>query len=148
MSATGLEVFDKTLHITNTWLSEIMEKLGPDRQVAWHVLGAVLRTIRDRIPMELSAHLSAELPMLVRGLYFDQWRAAAPQERYRTQEEFFDRLVVNLGATRPVGASDAARAVFEVLNRHLDEGQARKIREALPEEVRLLWPQKVMEQQG
>ena len=50
MSATGLEVFDKTIHTTNTWLGEVMEKLGPDRQVAWHVLGAVLRAVRDRIP--------------------------------------------------------------------------------------------------
>ena len=39
MSATGLDVFDKTLQTTN---NEIMAKLGPDRQVAWHVLGAVL----------------------------------------------------------------------------------------------------------
>jgi hypothetical protein len=44
MSTTGLEVFDKTIQVTNTWLGEIMERLGPDRHVAWHVLGAVLRS--------------------------------------------------------------------------------------------------------
>ena len=42
MSATGLDVLDKTLQTTNIWLDEIMAKLGPDRQVAWHELGAVL----------------------------------------------------------------------------------------------------------
>ena len=42
MSATGLEVFDKTLQATNIWLGEIMERLGPDRQVAWKVLSTVL----------------------------------------------------------------------------------------------------------
>jgi hypothetical protein len=47
MSATGLDVFDKTLQTTNIWLDEIMAKLGPDRQVAWHVLGAVLHALRD-----------------------------------------------------------------------------------------------------
>ena len=36
MSATDLEVFDKTLQTTNIWLDEIMAKLGPDRRVAWH----------------------------------------------------------------------------------------------------------------
>jgi hypothetical protein len=35
MSATGLEVFDKTLHITNDWLDKLMAIFGPDRQVAW-----------------------------------------------------------------------------------------------------------------
>ena len=42
MSATGLDVFDKTLQTTNIWLDEIMAKRGLDRQMAWHVLGAVL----------------------------------------------------------------------------------------------------------
>ena len=42
MAATGLDVFDKTLQTTNIWLDEIMEVIGPDRQVAWHMLGAVL----------------------------------------------------------------------------------------------------------
>jgi len=72
MSATGLDIFDRTLQITNTWLDEIMEALGPDRQVAWHTLGAVLRAVRDRVPPALAVHLGAQLPLLVRGLYYDQ----------------------------------------------------------------------------
>src|SRR4051812_44635600 len=67
MSATGLDVFDKTLQTTHIWLDELMQEIGPDRQVAWHVLGAVLRGVRDRIPLDLAAHLGAQLPLLVRG---------------------------------------------------------------------------------
>ena len=52
MSATGLAVFDKTLQVTNTWLDEIIAELGPDRQVAWHVLSAVLHAVRDRLSPE------------------------------------------------------------------------------------------------
>ena len=51
MSATGLEVFDKSIQTTNIWLDEIMEDMGPDRQLAWHLLGGVLRTMRDRLPL-------------------------------------------------------------------------------------------------
>src|SRR6266540_3290801 len=76
MSATGLDVFDKTLQTTHTWLDEIMRTVGPDRQVAWHVLGAVLRVLRDRLPVGLAAHLGAQLPILVRGVYYDQWRGS------------------------------------------------------------------------
>jgi uncharacterized protein (DUF2267 family) len=67
MSATGVDVFDKTLQTTNIWLDEIMEEMGPDRQLAWRILGAVLRALRDRLPPDLAAHLSAQLPLLVRG---------------------------------------------------------------------------------
>lgn len=34
MSATGLEVFDKTIQTTNIWLGEIERELAPDRQRA------------------------------------------------------------------------------------------------------------------
>ena len=61
MSATDLDVFDKSLQTTNTWLKKIMEfeGVGPDRQVAWRVLGAVLHTLRDRLTVEQAAHLGA-----------------------------------------------------------------------------------------
>jgi hypothetical protein len=72
MTATGLEVFDKT-QTTNIWLDEIMAELGPDRQVAWKVLSVVLHKLRDRILTGLSTHLGAELPLLVRGVYYDQF---------------------------------------------------------------------------
>src|SRR4051794_19354760 len=74
MSATGLGAFDKTLQTTHIWLNEIMDVIGPDRQAAWHLLGAVLRTLRNRVPVPLAVHLGAELPLLVRGTYYDQWR--------------------------------------------------------------------------
>jgi uncharacterized protein (DUF2267 family) len=110
--ATGLDVFDKTLQTTNTWLGEIMDDLGPDRQVAWHALDAVLRALRDRIPLDLAAHPGAELPLLVRGVYCDQWRPAEQPEQYRSLEEFRRRVADNLGAFRPVNSHDAARSVF------------------------------------
>ena len=68
MSSTGLDVFDKTLQTTHQWLDDLMEELGPDRQVAWHALGAVLRALRDRLPLGLAAHLGSQLPILVRGV--------------------------------------------------------------------------------
>jgi uncharacterized protein (DUF2267 family) len=41
---------------------------------------------------------------------------------------------------RPVDPKDAATAVFRVLNHYLDPEQVGKVRDALPEEVRRLWP--------
>ena len=139
MSATGLDVFDRTLQTTHTWLNEINDVVGPDRQVAWHVLGAVLRTLRDRLPLDLAAHLGAELPLLVRGTYYDQWHPAGQPEKYRTLDEFLQTVGRNLGAIRPVDPRDATRAVFAVLGRHMNEGQVNKVRTAMPEDVRAMW---------
>ena len=139
MSATGLDVFDRTLQTTHTWLNEINEGVGPDRQVAWHVLGAVLRALRDRLPLDLAAHFGAELPLLVRGAYYDQWHPAGQPETYRTLDEFLRAVGRSLGAIRPVDPRDAAHAVFAVLSRHMNEGQILKVRKAMPEDVRALW---------
>ena len=140
MSATGLEGFDKTIQTTHIWLDEIIEDLGTDRHTAWHVLGAVMRSLRDRLPSGLSAHLSAELPLLVRGSYFDQWRPGQEDLKLRSLAGFLERVSDGLAGMKPIGSVDAARTVFAVLERHLDHGQAEKVRQSLPEEIRALWP--------
>jgi uncharacterized protein (DUF2267 family) len=142
MSASGLEVFDKTLQTTHIWLDELMADaaIGPDRHRAWRVLGAVLRAVRNRVPVELAAHLGAQLPLLVRGAYYDQFRPAEQPERGRSLDEFLERVGAEFAMARPVNAHDASRAVFRVLSRHVERGQVDKVRNALPEEVRALWP--------
>jgi uncharacterized protein (DUF2267 family) len=139
MSATGLDVFDKTVQTTNVWLNEIMEAIGPDRRVAWKVLSVVLHKIRDRVPVELSAHLGAELPLLVRGVYYDQFEPAKQPTECRNFQEFAAEVSEWLGDTRPVNARDAIHAVFATLSRHVPAGQIRKIQHALPSDIRASW---------
>lgn len=142
MSATGLDVFDKTLQTTNIWLDEVMHRVGPDRQVAWHVLGAVLRALRDRLPLDLAAHLGAQFPLLIRGHYYDQWHHPSEPERIRSQDEFLKRVGDGLkGGTRPINVTDAVQAVFAVLDNHVTFGQIEKVKGALPKEIVALWPQ-------
>jgi uncharacterized protein (DUF2267 family) len=143
MSATGLDVFDKTLQTTHIWLDDLMqdETIGRDRQVAWHLLGIVLRAVRDRIPLELAVHLGAQLPLLVRGIYYDQWHAPGRMDdKPRSLDEFLDPISEQLNQIRPMNARTATGAVFTVLARHVDPGQAEKVRHALPGEVQALWP--------
>jgi uncharacterized protein (DUF2267 family) len=139
MSSTGLDVFDKTLQTTNIWLDEIMGEIGPNRQIAWHALQAVLRTVRDRVPIGLAAHLGSQLPILVRGAYYDQWQPAHEPTRTRTQDAFLQHVQEHLRGVRPINARNATIAVFDVLSRHLTRGQAHKVRDALPADVQVLW---------
>jgi uncharacterized protein (DUF2267 family) len=139
MSANGLEVFDKTLQTTNIWLDEIMARVGPDRKVAWKVLSVVLHKLRDRLPVPLAAHLGQELPMLVRGVYFDQYQPEKQPTRVRDFDEFVDEVQSWLSDTRPVDPVEACRAVFCVLSRHVPEGQISKVRDSLPHSIRDAW---------
>ena len=140
MSASGLDVFDRTLETTHIWLNEICNDIGPDKQVAWKVLSTVLHKLRDRLTVNLAAHLGAQLPLLVRGLYYDQWRPASGMRKDRRQDEFLAHVAEGLRNTRPVNTRDATRAVFAVMERHVTRGQIEKVISSLPHDIRSLWP--------
>lgn len=139
MSANGLPVFDKTLQTTHIWLNEIAAEIGPDRQLAWKVLSVVLHKLRDRLPVDVAAHLGAELPLLIRGVYYDQFQPARQPMTCRTFDEFLEEVQEWLTDARAVGAKDAVHAVFATLSRHVPAGQLDKVRAALPEPIRQSW---------
>lgn len=141
MSTAGLDVFDKTIQSTHIWLDEIMRRIGPDRAVAWKVLSVVLHKLRDRLPIELAAHLGAQLPLLVRGAYYDQFDPGRLPAKWHTSDEFVHEVQKWLSDTRAVDAKDAIAAVFDVLSGHIATGQVEKVRHALPKEIRKLWPE-------
>lgn len=141
MATTGLGVFDETLQITNMWLDDIQDEIGPDRQRAYHALRAVLHALRDRLTVEQAAHLSAQLPMLVRGIFFEGWHPAGKPEKLRSLDEFLARVSEELQGIRPMGAGDAARAVLRALSVRLPRGEIDQVRGAMPEELQQFWPQ-------
>ena len=140
MAATGLPIFDETLQLSNLWLNELMELLDcDDKQRAYRVLRAVLHVLRDRLTAHEAVHLGAQLPMLIRGLYYENWhmKDAAPAER--TKSEFFNLLNVEL-RDQNVDAEQSARQVFRLLARKISAGEIDDVKQMLPPEVRALWP--------
>ena len=143
MSQTGLEVFDTTIQTTNGWLNSINEELGwwGDRQLAYHALRSTLQTLRDRLTVDMAAHLGAQLPLLVRGIYYEGWKPSNTPLKVRTQEEFLSVIEERYKQREPVDFDELARAVFKTVNRHIAPDQAEKIREILGDELRSLWPE-------
>ena len=140
MSATGLEVFDETVQKTNKWLKEIEQVLGPDRRRAYQALRAVLHSLRDRLTINEGAHLAGQLPMLVRGIYYESWRPAVTPVKIRSRDEFLATISSHFRNVEPIDSEDAARAVFQVLERHVTAGEIADVIDALPLDIRTLWP--------
>jgi uncharacterized protein (DUF2267 family) len=140
MSTTGLAVFDDTIHKTNTWLKDIGQTLGCDRHRSYQALRAVLHCLRDRLIVDEAAHLGDQLPMLVRGIYYEAWRPSGKPEKIRSREVFLARIAANL-ATAPIEPEEAARAVFQVLENHIAPGEALHVIDELPQDIRALWHQ-------
>jgi uncharacterized protein (DUF2267 family) len=140
MSKTGLEVFDTTLQETNHWLRLMMAELDSnDRRRAFAALRAGLHALRDRIGAVNAVHLGAQLPMLLRGAYYEGWRLPG-STRERHAEDYLNHVDSHLPRNSTFDASEVALATFRVLAQCLDPGETRKLRRILPPEIGALWP--------
>jgi uncharacterized protein (DUF2267 family) len=140
MTTTGLDVFDTTVQETNEWLRAIHEELGwGDRQLAYLALRGTLHAVRDHLTVDEGAHLAAQLPLLVRGIYYDQWDPSRVPVRERHREQFLARVADAFQRVPPVNPEEMARAVLRVLATRISAGEADDVRRMLPGDVQALW---------
>lgn len=141
MKSQQPEVFETTLQKTNIWLKEISDLLHwDDHQRAYHGLRAVLHAVRDRLPVPEAAHFGAQLPMLVRGFYYDNWKPGSTPAKIKTTQEFYDVVRENFAADRNVNPIRLTEAVMTVLATNLSPGELEKLRGILPPHLREIWP--------
>ena len=141
MSTKTLPVLDRTLHETHNWLNDIAEAIGdPRREMAYHALRGVLFALRDRLPVNEVFDLSAQLPLLVRGILFESYRPENKPDKY-DRDAFLDRVRSEL---QPIGGGNAervTRGVLRVIGQHVSAGEIDDLRGELPEGLRTLWPE-------
>lgn len=140
--STGLAVFDETVQQTNGWLKDLEEDIEPcNREQAYRALRAVLHVLRDRLPETAVLGLSAQLPMLLRGILLEGWRPQDGPSHVNTAEAFAKTVQDRLGDRFPRDALSVSAAALEVLSEHLDPGEVDKLIHYLPIQLRSLWPE-------
>lgn len=141
MSMTGLDVFDTTVQKTNTWLKELMRVMNwDDRHKAYLAMRTTLHALRDRLPVEEVAQLGAQLPMLVRGFYYEGWDPTATPLKVRDRDQFLERIGRQFADDPDTDPARIARGVFTVLSSRVNEGEIEDVKQLLPKEIRDLWP--------
>jgi uncharacterized protein (DUF2267 family) len=141
MSATGLEVFDTTLQKTHSWLNDVMHVLGwQDKHKAYLAARATLQALRDRLTVAEVAQLGAQLPMLVRGFYYEGWNPNGTPVKERHKAPFLARIAEYFRNDAEADPERIARAVFTVLAARIAAGEIEDVTSVLPAELRTLWP--------
>jgi len=139
MSASGLAVLDHTVQETNVWLRIVADQLQiEDRHHAYIALRAVLHALRDRLRPEVAVHLGAQLPTLVRGVYYEGWHMAGSPTKDRSVQDFSEHVLKELPPQFPMDALTVSRGVFEALWEKLDPGEFAKLMDHLPISLRTL----------
>jgi uncharacterized protein (DUF2267 family) len=141
MSQTHVAAFDSTVQTTNIWLNDIQEQLGwgEDHQRAYHALRAVLHALRDRLPVDHAAALAAQLPMLIRGIYYEGWHPHGKPVKDRHKAAFLAHIAAEFREDPYPDPERVTKAVLRVLSKHVSSGEIEGLKQCLPTEIRSLW---------
>jgi putative NADPH-quinone reductase/uncharacterized protein (DUF2267 family) len=139
----GSHVLAESVAHARMWLRDVNRAMGGwmTHDYALQALRSALHPLRDHLTVEQSAHLSAQLPMFVRGIYYEEWVPARVPLRDRDEEHLLNSVVQYFhGKAKTPNPKEVLRAVFGVLHAHITTGESQKIYNALPSGIRKYWP--------
>lgn len=140
MQTSGIGSLSRNLQTTERWIEELArEPAFSSEAQAYRGLKAVLQTLRDRLPIAEGAHLSSQLPTLIRGFYYEAWHPTNAPMRLRSADGFV-ALVRERLRSDAVDPGEACRAVFRLLERKLAGSEIEDVKHQMPEAIRALWP--------
>lgn len=128
--------FDAMNQHAMVWVKDMMGELHTDDpHKALHALRAGLHALRDLLTADGAAHLSAQLPTLIRGIFFDGWRPSRAPLRIRRTVDFLPIVREKYAPHADAPADDIIVALFRVLGRHVSVGEVTNLFLSLPEEL-------------
>ena len=141
MSAVGLEGIDHTVQLTHIWINDLDARLGwENKHRSYRLLRIALQTLRDWLMVEEAAGFGAQLPELLRGVYYEHRRPATTLVKKRSKADFIARIDDAFKADPLIFTPDAISAVFALLSDKITAGEIQQVHHDLPADIRALWP--------
>lgn len=129
------DAFDTAVQKANIWLKDI-EAAGKlrSRFQAYAALRSVLHALRDCAPAAEAVKLSAQMPLMIKGVFFDGWKLS-PKPLRLSRKEFEDVLRGGLKEQNGVEPTVALKAVLSAVSLHLSPSVLETFQLVLPSEV-------------
>jgi uncharacterized protein (DUF2267 family) len=106
---------------------------------AYHALRGTLFALRNRLPPQEAAHLAAQLPTIVRGVFYEGYRFAGKPAKM-DRDAFLEYVRRELDPVQGPATEPTARAVLRMLRKRIAAGELQDIRTVMPKDLRSLWP--------
>jgi uncharacterized protein (DUF2267 family) len=142
-TTTGVRNLDNSIDLTNVWLRDILSQLKwQSKESAYQALRGTLHAIRDRLPVEEAVDLASQLPLMIKGVYYDGWTLRDKPEKFK-KEEFARRVHAQFEFDDNVNPAEVIRAVLRVMYRHMGEGEIRDVKFNMPKEIQEWFPEEI-----
>jgi uncharacterized protein (DUF2267 family) len=131
-----LKGVQKSYEHVNEWVNGLMKRHDyRDNNDAFALLKATLCTLRDRLPVDEAIHLGAQLPVLLRGYYYEGWDNNKNPIRHKTAEDFFNAIRKHMQGHENVNLETAVPTVMKFIFDKIDRGEAEDVIGNLPKDI-------------
>jgi uncharacterized protein (DUF2267 family) len=140
MKTTGITSVDHAPQVVAEWLNELGDNLGwNDKPRSYLLLRETLHAVRDYLSPDEAADLAAQLPILIRGIYYEGWAPSRTPAHPRAKHDFLARVGDRFSDDPLEDPEAAVVAVFDLLRRKLSPGAVDQVAHAMRKSLRDLW---------
>ena len=137
---TAISDLNAAVQTAEDWINNLMRRLGwQDRERVYLALLATLHALRDCLARDEAIYIGAQLPTLLRGLYYEGWHPTA-RPATKSRNAFLERIHDGVHRDPGVDAEQVARAVFALLATRLPAAEIEDAKAATPSVLHNLWP--------
>ncbi len=137
---TAIHDFDASVSASEAWIDDLMRRLGwHDRERVYLALLATLHALRDCLPRDEAVYVGAQLPPLLRGLYYEGWHPGG-RGPAQSRSAFLTRIHDGVRREPGVDPEQVSRAVFSLLAARMSAAELEDAKAATPKTLHNLWP--------
>src|SRR5437762_2776725 len=126
MSEHGLEIIESSAQKTHQWIAGIAEAAQLEKRDAYKALRAVLQTMRDRLPLDDAVHFAAQLPLFLRGLFYEGWQPSRVPIKM-SREEFLTAVDEKIVTDQSIDPLHITQKVFAIIMSHVGLSEMKRI---------------------
>ena len=137
----NIQDLKKAVPDVEVWLADLKRRLQwHDREKVYLALMATLHALRDSLPRDEAIYVGAQLPVLLRGLYYEGWHPSGRIAHARSRDAFLARIQEGVHREPGIDAEQVAHAVLSLLAERLPAGELEDAKAATPKALRMFWP--------
>lgn len=144
---TGVSNLETSIDLANVWLKDIMDQLKwESKNSAYKALRGTLHALRDRLQVVEAVQLASQLPLLIKGVYYDGWTPLGKPEKFK-KDEFARRVHEQFQFDPDLNPEEIIRAVLRVMYRHMGEGELGDVKSNMPADIQEWFPEEIVPKQ-
>jgi uncharacterized protein (DUF2267 family) len=125
---------------TEEWIDDLVRRLGwHDRSKVYTALLGTLHALRDSLPRDEAIYVGAQMPALLRGLYYEGWHPTVRMSA-KSRNAFLERIHEAVRRDPGIDTEQVAHAVFALLAARLPSSELDDAKAATPKPLRSFWP--------